>query len=70
MPDMDGPRLYDAVKSEMPSVIPRMVFLTGDTLSADIKEFLADSGRPYLEKPINARELRKLVTEMVETGGS
>jgi PAS domain S-box-containing protein len=68
MPGLDGPGLYEAVKTEMPVVASRMVFLTGDTLSSDMKEFLGDSGRPYLEKPINPRELRALVREVVEAG--
>ena len=61
MPGLDGQGLYEKLAEELPGVIPKLLFLTGDTMSAGVKSFLDESGRPYLEKPINPRELRALV---------
>jgi PAS domain S-box-containing protein len=68
MPGLDGQGLYETLKGELPSVIPKLMFLTGDTMSAGAKSFLDESGRPYLEKPINPRELRTLVRRVAGNG--
>jgi PAS domain S-box-containing protein len=68
MPGLDGPGLYEKLRQELPAVIPKLMFLTGDTMSAGAKNFLDESGRPYLEKPINPRELRSLVRQVAGNG--
>jgi PAS domain S-box-containing protein len=68
MPGVDGSGLYEILKTELPSVIPKLAFLTGDTMSTDVKDFLDESGQPYLEKPINPRELRALVRRLAGRG--
>jgi CheY-like chemotaxis protein len=68
MPGLDGPGLYEKLRQELPAVIPKLMFLTGDTMSAGAKNFLDESGRPYLEKPINPRELRNLVRRVAGNG--
>ena len=68
MPGLDGPGLYEKLRQELPSLVPKLMFLTGDTMSAGAKSFLDESGRPYLEKPINPRELRALVRRVAGNG--
>lgn len=51
MPDLDGPGLYDWIRRERPELAERTGFITGDTLGPAVARFLADAGRPYLEKP-------------------
>jgi PAS domain S-box-containing protein len=61
MPNMDGPTLYQAIQDTRPDQIEGLAFITGDTLSPRVKEFLDASQRPYLEKPIAPKEIRDLV---------
>ena len=61
MPGMDGPTLYQAIGTARPDLIEGLAFITGDTLSPKVKEFLDASQRPYLEKPIGPKDIRDLV---------
>jgi len=61
MPGMDGPGLYRQLAATMPEQIDRLAFITGDTLTPKIREFLEASERPYLEKPLLPRDIRDLV---------
>jgi len=35
----------------------RVVFITGDVVTADTHDFLVSTGKPYLSKPFNRREI-------------
>jgi CheY-like chemotaxis protein len=48
MPELDGPGLYREIERRYPALLGRLVFLTGDTLSPEIAEFLDRAGRPRL----------------------
>lgn len=61
MPEMDGPSFYEALTDKMPQYIERLAFMTGDTLSPRVREFLDTSKRPYVEKPITPGDIRELV---------
>jgi PAS domain S-box-containing protein len=61
MPGMDGPGFYRALSDIKPEQIGGLAFVTGDTLSPQVKEFLDASERPYLEKPLTPRDIRELV---------
>ena len=49
--------------------LPRAVlaFVTGDTLSSRVKEFLESCGRPFVEKPITPAEVRDLVARVAKS---
>src|SRR5205823_12569492 len=40
MPGIDGPALYRALQERRPEFLPRIVFLTGDTLNPDSEAFV------------------------------
>ena len=61
MPDIDGRGLFEAIASEFPRLLPRVAFLTGDTMGRSSQSFLEEVGRPFLEKPASARELGDFV---------
>jgi two-component system NtrC family sensor kinase len=42
-----------------------VVFVTGDTLSAVLNEFVSASGRPVIEKPFLPSDVRRVVAEVV-----
>ena len=61
MPGMDGPSFYRTLSDIRPEQIGGLAFITGDTLSPRVREFLDASERPYLEKPLTPRDVRELV---------
>ena len=65
MPDMDGPSLYRALASARPELAARMVFVTGDTLAADLTGFLGEIGARVLEKPLEPAELSRRVQALL-----
>jgi PAS domain S-box-containing protein len=65
MPDIDGPAMFDAIRETRPELVSRVAFITGDTMSARIRSFLQDSGRPYIEKPITPQDVRELARQIL-----
>jgi len=63
MPELDGPAFYDRVLRQYPSLHPRLIFLTGDTLSPESCAFLAQCGQPWLTKPCHAAEVRRAIQQ-------
>jgi CheY-like chemotaxis protein/two-component sensor histidine kinase len=57
MPDMDGAALWRAVRERHPALATRMVFVTGDTLSPQARQFLDASGCQRLDKPFSRDDL-------------
>jgi two-component system NtrC family sensor kinase len=57
MPDMDGVALWNAVRKKHPALASRVVFVTGDTLSAAAAEFMRRTGCVCVDKPFVPAEL-------------
>lgn len=64
MPGMGGKGLFEALSKDNPALAARIGFITGDTMSAQARRFLDESGRPCLEKPVSPADLRQLVRQM------
>jgi two-component system NtrC family sensor kinase len=64
MPGLDGPALYAWMAEHRPHLCTRTAFITADTLSPSSDRFLADAGRPILEKPFVPGELRQLLAQL------
>jgi DNA-binding response OmpR family regulator len=45
----------------------RLIFLTGDLLSRDKREFLEATGAPVLAKPFDVQEVRRHVHRMLRS---
>jgi PAS domain S-box-containing protein len=58
MPDIDGPTLYRELAARRPDLARRLVFVTGDVLAPETARFLAETGLPVIEKPIDPYDLR------------
>jgi two-component system NtrC family sensor kinase len=65
MPDIDGCALYREIERRWPRQAGRVVFVTGDTLSAALHAFVSESGRPVIEKPFLPSDVRRVVAELV-----
>lgn len=64
MPGLGGERLHDLLAKERPELLPRLAFVTGDTMSRDARRFLDKAGRPALEKPVGRAELVGLLGQL------
>ena len=60
-PHMSGIELFQQLENENPEAVKKFIFTTGDVLSGSIKEFLEETGRPYLPKPFTPEDLRAIV---------
>jgi CheY-like chemotaxis protein len=67
MPELDGPGLYRTVAARQPHLLPRFVFLTGDTLGSEARAFLEQVSAPCLVKPFSAAEGRRVVRQALRT---
>jgi len=65
MPDMDGAAFYKALEKIKPEAIRALAFVTGDTLSSRVGDFLARTDCPYLEKPFVPKDVRDLVARVL-----
>jgi FixJ family two-component response regulator len=65
MPGLDGPALYEALRTRhhfptrFPTTLPRVVFMTGH--APGHAEFLRGTTEPILEKPFSLKVVRKVV---------
>lgn len=66
MPGMDGAALWREVRQRHPSLARRMLFVTGDTLSAGASQFLDQTGCARLEKPFAKAELLAAVEVVLQ----
>jgi signal transduction histidine kinase len=61
MPGLDGPGLYREVERLYPGLERRFIFMTGDTLSREVREFLEGAGALSVSKPFDPAEMRRTV---------
>jgi CheY-like chemotaxis protein len=70
MPELDGPGLYRALQNRSPQLGQRFIFLTGDTLSAETREFLEQVSVPRLTKPFTAAQARRVVEQALRASST
>jgi CheY-like chemotaxis protein len=66
MPKVDGSALYRAIKQWRPHLLQRFIFLTGDTATPGILEFLEGTGLPFMNKPFTLDVMRRAVQDVIE----
>lgn len=69
MPGIDGREIYNRLAAEAPAAAARLAFMTGDTVSDEIRRFLAATGRPALSKPFGRAQLASLLRRTTSSGG-
>ena len=65
MPGLDGVGLYREVERRFPSLRERIVFLTGDVLDPEKRAFIEGTGAPFLMKPFDVQEVRRVVHQVL-----
>ena len=61
IPDFDGRTLYREVERRWPGLARRMIFVTGDTLTAALRDFATARDCPMIEKPFMPDDVRLVV---------
>ena len=62
----DGMDLFRWLSEADPGLAARTIFVTGDTLGAQVQAFLARAGRPVLEKPFTRKTLRAALAALAD----
>lgn len=62
---INGADLHDWVRRHRPELAARIVFITGDTASAETIALLAQDGTPCVEKPFRVQELLAAVEKTI-----
>lgn len=66
MPVLDGIAFYREVERRHPELHGRVALMTGDTLSAEKREFLDRIGAPNLMKPFSLDEVQRVIQCLME----
>ncbi|MBW0144041.1 hybrid sensor histidine kinase/response regulator [Sphingomicrobium clamense] len=64
MPKMDGASIHGWLQANRPTLISRLGFVTGDTLSPAAVTFLDNARRPYIAKPVTREALGNLIAKL------
>lgn len=65
MPGMSGIELYQHLPSIAQSLARRVVFITGDVLGSDTRDFLHQTKAPFIYKPFDIDQLRRVIAPML-----
>jgi CheY-like chemotaxis protein len=65
MPEMSGMDLYTEVSRRSPEHAPRIIFMTGGAFTPRAREFLERVPNQRLEKPVDTRNLRALIRDLL-----
>jgi CheY-like chemotaxis protein len=66
MPGMGGADFYWIMKEKKPSLLNRIIFATGDVLSDATQDFAESVTTPFIEKPFNLGEMKKILLERIQ----
>ncbi|MCI0437590.1 MAG: ATP-binding protein [Chloroflexi bacterium] len=61
MPGVDGAELFEHVRRLPGNVASRVLFITGDTTNSNTRDFIAETGNPWLTKPFTLEKLLSAV---------
>jgi two-component system, NtrC family, sensor kinase len=67
MPGLTGREIYEQVRRTHPQFCRRVVFITGDVVNDQMREFLEREKRPCLAKPFTLAELHATVDDLLKT---
>ncbi len=69
MPQMSGKELFHWVQEQRPHLLNRIIFVTGDTASAETRSFFEHIGNRYLAKPFKIEEVKEVIQETLQRVG-
>jgi CheY-like chemotaxis protein len=69
-PSMNGMQFFEWLQKEKPGRAERVIFMTGDVMSPDVRNFLRKHNNLFLPKPFMPDELRAIMRKAVATSGA
>ncbi len=66
MPNMSGRELFQQIKAKRPQLAKRIIFITGDTVSAETRLFFEHNNNLYLAKPFKIEEVKEVIQQTLE----
>jgi CheY-like chemotaxis protein len=67
MPGLTGQQIYEQLRRTHPEFCRRIIFITGDVVNEQMREFLEREQRPCLAKPFTLAELHTTVDDVLKT---
>jgi len=69
MPGMDGMDFLEAIETDNPPYADRIAFVTGDSMSQRVADFLKQAGKHHIEKPVTSAELIDVIGRVWTSAG-
>ena len=66
MPHFDGQAVYQSLRRARSPLLKRILFITGDVIAPQTREFLEPNDLPYLAKPFLVEELKMAVNRLLD----
>jgi DNA-binding NtrC family response regulator len=64
MPGLTGKELYRMLEQGHPHMTSRIIFMSGDLMRAETRDFLEECGCPSLQKPYELADLVRILEEL------
>ena len=64
MPGMSGRELYQHMRRSSQTLANKVVFISGDTVGPDTRDFISQTGNPLITKPFSLDEFMKTVRDL------
>lgn len=68
MPVVSGIELHAILSDEMPALLPKFIFSTGDSSAEDVSEFVSRTNCTVIPKPFELSLLDKILTGIEQAG--
>lgn len=70
IPGIDGPSIYQRLREEAPDTLDSLVFMTGDTLTEEVRTFLDSTSSITLAKPFGRVHLQEVLRKVAADGSA
>ena len=68
MPGLGGQEFWERLEMLDTALVPKVIFMTGDTASHDSRDFISATGNPLIEKPFELVDILRVVQRHLEAG--
>lgn len=68
MPVISGIELHSVLTDEMPALLPKFIFSTGDSSAEDVSEFISRTNCTVISKPFELTLLDQILNGIEQAG--
>lgn len=65
MPEISGEMFYNIIKSQKPELANRIIFITGDVINPETRNFLQSTNNLYINKPFTIEEVKQVMAKAI-----